>query len=529
MQVTAIENHPSMPSEHREDLQTGLIITDDIARYPILDFNIYRDVIKNIVKNSYPKFTIGIFGDWETGKTTLMDSIDRALQDDKNIIRVQFEAWRYEREDQFALVPLLKTIAFALPEEKKFENLKQKLKRGTVNFLKRTPDILSSLLSKYLGDSAGKITKEMFDSFKEDFNSKVELLAEVDRDTLYFDGFEDIRNEINKIRLDNPSFRIVVFVDDLDRCSPKKTLEVLESIKVFLGMEGFIYIIGISHDVVSKLIDIEHEKSGVKGEQYIKKMIQIPITLPQWDNRDISKLVAYFLQKGVIHGKYKETIEKNIDLISAAIENNPREIKRFINHYIVAYEIHSSNKNIDPTKLLIVQAINVRWNGFYRLLLRSNKKFLDEIKIYIEKEPGERASLLESNTAGTDFTPETQRLLRNFKSEDELWKFLKTHYDDILQITDWETYRRATESVKEPSAIPRYRHIKASKMKLMKGKSREYIAGYEAGWTESEKVDDPDPNITPSEVECKGGEPGSDWCRGYQQGYADSDHAMYGD
>jgi len=178
-------------------------------------------------------------------------------------------------------------------------------------------------------------------------------------------------------------------------------------------------------------------------------------------------------------------------LISTAIENNPREIKRFINHYIVAYEIHSSNKNIDPTKLLIVQAINVRWNGLYRLLLRSNKKFLDEIKIYIEKEPEERASLLESNTVGTDFTPETQRILRNFKLEDELWKFLKTHYDAILQITDWETYRRATESVKEPSAIPRYWHIKASKRKLLEGKSPEYIAGYEAGWTESEKVDDP--------------------------------------
>ena len=103
--------------------------------------------------------------------------------------------------------------------------MKQKLKRGTVNFLKKTPDILSSLLSKYLGEETGKITKEMFDSFKEDFDSKVELLAEVDRDTLYFDGFEDIINEVNKIRRDNPSFRIVVFVDDLDRCSPKKTLE----------------------------------------------------------------------------------------------------------------------------------------------------------------------------------------------------------------------------------------------------------------------------------------------------------------
>ena len=146
----------------------------------------------------------------------------------------------------------------------------------------------------------------------------------------------------------NHNFRIVVFVDDLDRCSPKKTLEVLESIKVFLGMEGFIYVIGISHDIVIKLIDIEYEKSGVKGEQYIKKMIQIPITLPKWDNKDISQLVRDFIERDVIHEKYKGAIEDNIDLISKAVENNPREVKRFLNNFIVAYEIFAEREGIKP-------------------------------------------------------------------------------------------------------------------------------------------------------------------------------------
>ena len=94
---------------------------------------------------------------------------------------------------------------------------------------------------------AGIITEAAIESFRKEFNSKLELLAEVDRDTLYFDGFEAIRRELKEIRQKNSSFRIVVFVDDLDRCSPTKTLEVLESIKVFLGMEGFIYVMGLSH------------------------------------------------------------------------------------------------------------------------------------------------------------------------------------------------------------------------------------------------------------------------------------------
>ena len=121
--------------------QKGLIITDDIAFDPILDFSLYRDAILNIIRNSYPKFTIGILGDWGTGKTTLMDSVDRILQSDEDIFTVKFEAWRYEREEQFALMPLLKTIAFTLPNEPILHDLKQKLKRGAINLLKKTPKL----------------------------------------------------------------------------------------------------------------------------------------------------------------------------------------------------------------------------------------------------------------------------------------------------------------------------------------------------------------------------------------------------
>jgi ABC-type Mn2+/Zn2+ transport system ATPase subunit len=74
-----------------DEYQRGLIITDDIAIHPILDFNLYTNAIVKIIKDSYPKFTIGLFGDWGTGKTTLMNSISKALQNDNNSILVRGE------------------------------------------------------------------------------------------------------------------------------------------------------------------------------------------------------------------------------------------------------------------------------------------------------------------------------------------------------------------------------------------------------------------------------------------------------
>jgi len=41
----------------------------------------------------------------------------------------------------------------------------------------------------------------------------------------------------------------------------------------------------------------------------------------------------------------------------------------------MAHVIHSADKNIDPTLLLLIQAVNLRWNGFYALLMKSTEEF----------------------------------------------------------------------------------------------------------------------------------------------------------
>jgi predicted KAP-like P-loop ATPase len=129
---------------------------------------------------------------------------------------------------------------------------------------------------------------------------------------------------MSKIIQTYPNSRIIVFIDDLDRCSPKTVLEVFESIKVFLGIKGFVYVIGLSHETIAKLITIEYEKSGVKGEQYIRKIIQIPIIIPDWNNKDVQELINRVSNNNQIDVKYSSIISDNIDLITKAVEFNPR-------------------------------------------------------------------------------------------------------------------------------------------------------------------------------------------------------------
>jgi uncharacterized protein YjbI with pentapeptide repeats len=452
----------------REDelVQSGLILTDDAVIDPILDFNLYSNAIVNIIKNSHPKFSIGVFGDWGTGKTTLINSVDKALQTDRDLVKIRLEASRYKRE-MFPLVSLLKSIAYTLPAEKEFENLKQKLETSAINFLKRTPDILTSIISKYASEE-DEISHEMINTFKKELNSKIQLIAELDRDTIYFDGFKEIKKEVRNLRVDNPAFRIVIFVDDLDKCSPGKAFEILEMIRAFHDIEGFIYIIGISHDMIVRLSKVGNSESSIDGERYIKKLIQVPITLPKWSNQDIVRLVKDLIKKGMIHDKFKDVVDKNIELISVAIDNNPREIKRFLNNFFVACEIFSGKKNFEAKEfifsgkknfeakeLLVVQAVHLRWNKFYNILVKSDESFFRGLDKYLKMDEETRLKSLDLYEEKKDeIDTKVWKVLRDFKTDSDLWDFLVKNSTNLRNVRDWSIYSRAIEVAIEPTGIP---------------------------------------------------------------------------
>jgi metal-dependent amidase/aminoacylase/carboxypeptidase family protein len=132
---------------------------------------------------------------------------------------------------------------------------------------------------------------------------------------------------------------------------------------------------------------VEYEKSGIKGEQYIRKIVQIPITIPKWNDIDIEKLIRNLSTK--LDDKYADIIEKNVEAIATAVELNPREVKRFIDNFIVSNEIYSKNDRVQAKELLLVQALKVRWNKFYSYMM-SDEMFRQEVRKYAGKSEEER-------------------------------------------------------------------------------------------------------------------------------------------
>jgi len=423
------------------------ILTDDIEIKPTTDFQKISDTIVSFIKGSDPKFSVGVYGNWGTGKTTLMKLVESKLNDsEEKILSIWFNAWRYEREEHYATIALMKTIAYAMMKHDRYKSASKTIFNGLKIVGK---DILKQLTTQTL------LSEDGWTELNKKLTEKMKLLQEIDQDTIYFDGIQKLEEEMKKILNEDPTCKIVVFIDDLDRCSPKKGLEVLESMKVFLDIKGFVFIIGLSDQTVIRLITKEYEGSGVKGEDYIQKIIQLPIRIPPWSSSDIEKMIVDQIVPK-LDESYSDFMKKNKDIIAIAVEPNPRELKRFINNLIVALEVFSELRGkpngIKENELLIIEAIKTRWPNFYLNMITDNSFRKQVYEILRTGNPIEQLNKIIGGKKEDDLNETENKLIQ---INDDAWKFLNQSVvtDIFLGIRNWETYRRVTEVIKEKPKI----------------------------------------------------------------------------
>ena len=101
------------------------------------------------------------------------------------------------------------------------------------------------------------------------------------------DDFRRTFEQINREHVEKRG-RLVVFVDDLDRCLPERAVEALEAIKLFLDVPGCIFVLGVDRQVIERGIQVRYKDFDagsigpilLDGARYLEKIIQIPFSLP---------------------------------------------------------------------------------------------------------------------------------------------------------------------------------------------------------------------------------------------------------
>lgn len=406
--------------------------SDNETTQDLLGYQVHADLLKKIILNdAMLPISIGVFGNWGSGKSSLMLLLQQSLQEWEEaqqneqhsiILQVYFNSWQFESYDSTKLT-MIESILEALDKDINtrkdvFERVDDLLAR--INFLKvgvfilkkaydnLTPDWMKKWLPKK--DDIDKITgKDKYNNLLEDVTkgNTSKFIA------TFRELFEDLVNDMGYKA-------VIVYVDDLDRCDPKRIIGCLEAVKLFVNVKKTAFVIGADERIIEYAISqhypIQMKKEDISSpfSDYLEKLIQLPYKLPRLSDNEQETYITLLLCKNhlneihfnQIHQKYLEFRKtdkhskyniddikanmpenQNIDfyaveyrlpivpIIKQFLNGNPRQLKRFLNTLYVRQELAdvAGFRDIRPdvlTKIMVLEyntLYNSRFEELYKL------------------------------------------------------------------------------------------------------------------------------------------------------------------
>lgn len=366
------------------------VLLDSPAEAPGMGFKGYAEALAEVIVSGRAEFAIGILGSWGSGKTTLLRAIERNLAGNANVVPVWFDAWRYEKDPNLIL-PLLDVLREAL---EKRDKEKEKWAHAAAVEVGRAGLAFLAGLKLSAGLPGGVGAELELDKTIERIKARREQPAPL---SFYHEGYRLLGKAIEGLS-ERSTRRVVIFIDDLDRCLPANALDVLESMKLFFDVEGCVFVVGLDQEIAEKAVALKYRKIAgkgatkprVSGPEYIKKIFQVPFTLPPVT---IGQLAEYL-----------QTIERNSGFGTAQLSDftdhvrphfgwlqgrnpnpvNPREIKRLVNLYTIQLKILSRrlDEAVNPSVVLALLCMNFRddWRPFYEQLAAEPRYFQETLR-----------------------------------------------------------------------------------------------------------------------------------------------------
>ena len=390
-----------------------------------LNFGYMVDMVVDIATNrELSPSTIGVYGDWGSGKSSLMKLARKKIEkknsktgEELNTVKtlcIEFNGWLFEGYED-TKTSLCGTILDALADEKRFSKevtdyarelikkidfnkiLGKGVKYGLDFFMTGgigvlTDLSLSSLLSTIkanAGEVQAKDIEEILSKLKKNDKTRTEI--------------KNFRNEFKDLLEKSKVENVVVFIDELDRCLPDTVLEVFEAMRLFLFVEGMSFVIGaderlIQYSIKSKYKEVPGNNLDI-GKEYLEKVIQYPLCIPQLTQAEVNQYLACLLLKQTLADdeKFNKILDIVYDLtpnqdfsmeqisdkapdiaesckqdmalarqissvLAPSINGNPRQCKRFLNTLYMRLKLAKArnvilDKNI-LAKLMLAEYFN---------------------------------------------------------------------------------------------------------------------------------------------------------------------------
>ncbi|WP_416208179.1 KAP family P-loop NTPase fold protein [Halomonas sp.] len=285
--------------------------------------------------------SVGVFGNWGAGKSSLLKLIEQELdQDEKDWIVIKFDAWLYQGYDD-ARAALLEVIATALTEaadgNASLTTKTKKLLARVDGF--RAMGLLAEGAALFagiptggffarsvgaLGNAADGIeNQEEYENLGNTVKEAKEQaggLLKPETNKSPPQQIDAFRKEYGEI-LEELGVPLVVVIDNLDRCLPTNAIHTLEAIRLFLFLTNTAFIIAADEEMIrSSVADYFKGASDRHQIDYLDKLIQVPIRVPKAGVREIRSYL--FMLYAIDHRLPEKILEKLRDGLEKALQQS---------------------------------------------------------------------------------------------------------------------------------------------------------------------------------------------------------------
>lgn len=328
--------------------------TPDIPREdlhsPLKEFGetLVRNIEELLTDDAPITRSVLISGDWGTGKTSVLNYLKNSLTgDNKSFQIVFFEAWRYENESN-----LLTALLWQLVQQS------SKYKDPNESQFKAKCDTLLAGLFKYLSKvSVGDLRKGREDLRQDRLENATSGVLQDYMDTdKFIRDFARLKEDLYSGK------KLLIIIDDLDRCSPSSGIELLDSIRhIIYNTEVTNSMFVVAMDKITLQQAILHKFASISSydaNRYLEKLFPIAFNIPNAN-------VSHTMLKSRENSDSSNTQDDHpIDRIfSQDYFSNARLLKRCLNQAIIFSEsvpdINQKNK-VTVGMMEWIAAIN-RW------------------------------------------------------------------------------------------------------------------------------------------------------------------------
>jgi len=331
-------------------MKTSII---DIPRKPSEDdaFGIdpYKKGLIEFTTHSATPITIALQGEWGSGKTSLMNSLEKDLCGEAGPYHgIWLNTWEYAlmKDAETALVGILSGLIEQIMTI--FKQDESKKKRMLFNLGKAVGKIATNVAvtqANKVMQSSGDAFAAFSENFSADTASTIGSLR------------NDLEQTIETCIVKDDKTGVVFFIDDLDRIDPTVAVQLLELLKNIFSLNHCVFILAIDYDVVIKGLEPKFGKICETNERefrsFFDKIIQLPFSMPV-----SSYSIDSFLTNSLLSiGYFSEAQAKNKELASFitraasfTVGNNPRALKRLLNSLSLINCINRAKGTVEEDK-----------------------------------------------------------------------------------------------------------------------------------------------------------------------------------